>query len=406
MSAFLQIAVRNVTRNRRRSLITLAALALGAAAVVLLRALSVGFFAMMVEDVVGADTGAFQVHRQGYLDSSDAFPTGLNLAADDAKIAALARLPGVTGVAPRIVFSGLASNGRTQTMFVGRGVDPAREQQVLPRGGGKVVAGEPLAAGASGILLGEELAKSFGISPGTGQVMLSSSSPSGRANAIDAPVRGLLQTPGGFESKRILTVPLPLAQELIGLQGRATEFAVGLQNIEDLDRAMADARALLGEGYEVHPWYEVRPFFRDVIERQKVILGLVSVVLFIIVLTGIANTMLMSVFERVREIGTMLSVGTRRRQVMLLFLLESAVLGLVGGGLGVGLGAAVAAAVARHGIPFQMVGASQPGLLRPVFDGPYALLALGLAVLGALLAAAYPAWRASRLNPVEALRAT
>lgn len=415
MNAFFQIALRNVVRNRRRSLITLGALTLGAAAVVMMRALSLGFFSLLVEDVVRADTGAFQVHRSGYTDSSDAFPSHLNLAVDDERIAALSRLPGVTGVAPRIVFSGLASNGLTQTMFIGRGVDVAREAQVVPRGGGRIAAGEPLSSDGRGILLGEELAQSFGVVPATvrgrapealDQITLSSSSPTGRANALDVRVVGLLQSPGGFESKRILTVPLSVAQDLIGLPGRATEFAVSVERIESLDAVMAQARELLGPGYEVHPWSEVRPFFRDVIVRQRVILGLVSVVLFVIVLTGIANTMLMSVFERVREIGTMLSVGTRRRQVMALFLMEAGVLGLLGGASGVLLGAVLARLIAQRGIPFQMVGSAHPGLLRPEFDLPYALLALGLAMVGAVAAAAYPAFRASRLDPVEALRAT
>ncbi len=408
MSPLLRLAARNVARNRRRTLITLAALVLGTAALVMLRAMSVGFQHLLEEDVVRGETGAFQVHHRGYLADLEAFPNHLDMPHDPALVRRLEALPGVSGVTPRIVFSGRVGNGATQTLFIGRGVDPASEAKATPRAGAVMVSGQPLTADSPrGLLITEELARSFGPGTGVGTLLnLSATSPRGRANSLDLEVQGLIRSPGGFESKRLLTLPLPVAQTLIGLEGRVTEYVVGLESLGSLDPAMAAARQLLGPDYEVHPWYEVKPFFRDVIARQRVILGLVAGVLLVIVLTGIANTMLMSVFERVREIGTMLSVGTRRRQVMTLFLLEAALLGLAGGALGVALGGALATAIAQRGIPFQMVGSAVPGLLRPVVDPPYALLILGLAVLGAVLASAYPAYRASRLDPVAALRAT
>jgi putative ABC transport system permease protein len=114
--------------------------------------------------------------------------------------------------------------------------------------------------------------------------------------------------------------------------------------------------------------------------------------------------MLMSVFERVREIGTLLAVGVRRRQVMGLFIIEGALLGVLGGVTGVLLGKVILALIALKGIPLQLASTSATSLLRPAVSIKWTLGALVVAVIGAVLAAMWPAFRASRLNPVDALR--
>src|SRR5207249_9905537 len=139
-------------------------------------------------------------------------------------------------------------------------------------------------------------------------------------------------------NKRVVTLPLATAQSLVGLEGRVTEYAVGLKDTDRAEEIAAKLQALLGPEYEVHTWRELQPFVRDVINRQNFVLGLIGTVLFVIVLTVIINTLLMTVFERVREIGTMLAVGVRRRQILWLFVLEAAVLGAIGGVLGAVLG--------------------------------------------------------------------
>jgi putative ABC transport system permease protein len=413
-----RLAVRNVARNRRRSAITLAAILFGVAAVLVLKGFLGAFNELMVENVVQGETGALQIHRKGYLDSSHGSPLDLNMPYDEAMLARIRAVPGVTGVTGRIRFSGLISNGRSQTMFAGRGVDPVKEAEVCPRVGFDLVpGGKGLEAGDyAQVLIGAELAQSLSaVTPEQKRaggheglvdfVTLSSSSPLGRANSLDAQVKGAFNSAFPFENKRAVTVPLKLAQDLVGLEGRVTEYAVAVADLRELDRVRADLQAAMGPEVEVHDWITLRPFFRDVIDRQNFVLGLISLILFVIVLTGIANTMLMTVFERVREIGTMMAVGVRRRQVLVLFLWESAVLGVVGGLLGAALGNGIVAALHHRGIPMKMFGTAQEVMLRPALEAPYVLAAVGVAIAGAVLSAVYPAWKASRLNPVDALRA-
>jgi putative ABC transport system permease protein len=407
MSRFPSLAVRNVSRNRRRSAITLAAILLGVTVITLMRGFTGGFMTLMVEDVVKGRTGALQIHRSGYMDTLEAIPTKLNMPYSPELIGKVMQVKGVTGVTGRIQFSGLVGNGMSQTMFVGRGLDLENEKKACPRSGTEVKeGGQPLAAGDyAHALVGYELAQSFHLDhPSVDSVNLQTSSPEGRANSMDLKVKGLSASNFPFENKRVVTLPLKTAQELLGMQDRVTEYAVGIADLSEVERVADDVRAVLGDGYEVHTWPQLQPFVRDIINRQNIVLGGVAVVLFVIVLTGIINTMLMSVFERVREIGTMLAVGVKRRQILQLFILEAGVIGVIGGALGALLGRGILLVLATRGIPIKLAGTSGESMLRPEVSVSFVLMAIVIAILGALVAAAYPAWRASRMNPVDALR--
>ncbi|HYX92048.1 MAG TPA: FtsX-like permease family protein, partial [Myxococcaceae bacterium] len=161
-----------------------------------------------------------------------------------------------------------------------------------------------------------------------------------------------------------------------------------------------------GPDYEVHTWRQIQLFYSDIIRVQRFLIGLISFVLYAIVLTGIANTMLMSVYERVREIGTLLAVGLRRRQILALFLIEAAVLGVVGAALGALAGRGLVMLLAWKGIHLNVGGGAIDTLLRPQVEPAYVAVVSALAVVGAVLSAAYPARKASQMNPVDALRAT
>ncbi len=400
-----RLALRNVGRNRRRSIITAVSIVFGVAMVLIVRGFTGGLSKMMIDDTVGGRIGAIQVHRAGYVENADAVPTRLNLPYSEAFRAKLAAVPHVTGVSGRVTFNGLVSNGSQQTMFVGRGMDMAHELEACPKARTLIAKGAALEpTDTTGVaLLGYELGESFRVEPGQ-MVTLQSTSPGGRSNALDLKVKGLTTSTLPFENKRAVTLPLDAAQRLIGLEGRVTEYVLAIDDLSNLDETADVLRANLGPEYEVHTWRELQPFLRDLIVRQNFILGAIALVLFVVVLTGIINTMLMSVFERVREIGTLLAVGVRRRQVMQLFVLESAVIGAAGGLMGVVIGRTLLFAIAAKGIPFKLSGVSGENVLRPFATVQFTAMAFTVAVLGAVFAALWPAFRASRLNPVEALR--
>ena len=121
------MALRNVGRNRRRSLLTGLTVFFGVMAIVNARGLMWGLQSMLIEDTVEARMGALQVHRRGYVESADAAPLELSLPADESFRQELLAVPNVAGASGRLVINGLASNGQAQTLFVGRGLDMAHE---------------------------------------------------------------------------------------------------------------------------------------------------------------------------------------------------------------------------------------------------------------------------------------
>ncbi len=404
METLLRVAIRNVSRNKWRSAISAAAIVVGLAGIIFLQGFAGGILNNLVEDAVLNKVGAIQVHRKGFLDA-ETDPLKLDLPDDGSLEKRIRAVPRVTAVTRRITFEGMLGNGSVSSMFNATAIDPRTEYAVCPKRRSNVAAGStPLDERSdNGALLGKQLVQSLDAKSGSVLTMLSATQV-GASNALDVTVKGYLPSLLIFESKRVATVPLAFAQELLRMPGRVTEYAIAVDDLSRADEIAARVREALGPEYDVAEWRELSPFIRERIGNFRIAFVIVSVILFLLVLTGIVNTMLMNIYERVREIGTMLAVGVRRWQVVVLFLCEAIVLGLLGALAGAALGWGVVFWLGRRGLTFAAPGAD-PQLIRPLVTPAFVGLAVVVAVLAALVAALYPAWRASRMRPVEALRA-
>lgn len=189
------------------------------------------------------------------------------------------------------------------------------------------------------------------------------------------------------------------------MQGHVTQYVIAVAELNQAEAIAKRLRTTLGDEYVVTTWGDQDPQTRSRVTAIVYVMIFVAFVLFLLVATGIINTMLMSVYERVREIGTMLALGVRRWQVTLLFLLEASTLGLLSAGVGTGIGWALVRLFARQGVMIKQPG-GDPTRLYPHIDGSFLFLVMAFALLGTILSALYPAWKAARLHPVEALRAT
>jgi putative ABC transport system permease protein len=209
----------------------------------------------------------------------------------------------------------------------------------------------------------------------------------------------------GFSESKVGLVPLSLAQSLLRMEGRATEIAV---SVDDLSRAPEIAERIgkaLGPDFEVTTWDQVATFVKESGERRSQMLGVISAVFMLLMLLGVANTLLMTVLERTREVGTMMAVGVKQAWILGLFLAEALILGAVGSGVGALVGAGVTGWLGHRGIfltgPLNRGGV--PFDIRPHVSVQYMLVMIAIASMGAVIAALYPAFRASRLRPVQAL---
>lgn len=400
----LGLALRNLTRNKRRTFITALAIILGAVAIVFLRGFGNGFLTNLIETNVLSKVGAVQVFRKGYLGSDDPLKTSLR--EDPQLVARIKAVAGVTAVAPRIDFDGMVSNGSEATMFLATAIDPEFEYKVCPKRLTRVAPGsQPLQPGHEGdALIGRTLAESLGAQK-TSTLVMQAAGPHASTNALDVEVSGFLPTHSLAESKRLATVRLGFAQDLLRMKGQVTEYVVGISDLTQASAVAARVRAALGDGYEVTTWAELDPQTQTRVTSTGYTLAIIGFVLFLLVATGIINTMLMSVYERVREIGTMLALGVRRWQVTALFLCEASALGLFSALAGTAIGWVLVFLIGRHGVAIRPPGGDVT-MIYPYVDGGFLLIVLCFALFGTMLSGLYPAWKAARLRPVEALRAT
>jgi putative ABC transport system permease protein len=407
MPQIVKIALRNITRNKKRTAITLAAVFVGIFVIILVKGLLAGLHKSFVSELTESVTGDLQIQRRGYQEAMESAPLKLSVSTDTAFEDALREVPAVDAWAPRVRFAGIVSTGENSTMFIGLAADPVRELNVTPRVVASVAEGTYLRADRpNGILLSEELARSLGAKIGT-ELTLLANTREGSMNGRDVVLIGLLTSTMPNAPRKLLVMPLAAAQEMLFMEGRATEVTVHLKRGAPPDPAAeALERRLKASGQElvVRGWREAMGFFVQIMDLQNFVFGIVLGVLFLMVLTGIANTMLMTVFERTREIGTMMALGMRRRSIVAMFLAEATAIGLLGATLGIVAGGGTVLWLGRRGLSFVAPGTNAAWDIHPVLVPETVGIALGFAVVCSVISAAYPTWRAGRLHPVEALR--
>ncbi len=400
------MAFRNVLRNRRRTLITLAAMTIGLAAVGTIRGVLNGLQQSIVLGSIEGTLGAIQVHRTGYLANVMSTPLSLDFEADEALLTKVRSVKGVKAIAPRIQFAGSLTlsategNEAPEALFFGAlAVDPVLEPKVCPQRSTFFTDGTVL--DDTHVVLGDALAAAFGAKNGAEAILLAPDR-DGSLNGELASVGGAMRAIMPGEMK-IAVVPLSLSQRLLRMEGRVTELAIAIDDVTQAAPIAARLRVVLGPLYEVHTWDELAPERKTIMGIQNGVSGVVSGVFVMLLLLGVANTMLMSVLERTREVGTMMAVGLTRGSVLSLFLLEALVLGALGAGGGFILMNLVTFALAAKGIHFTPPNATMAIEVIPFLTPGFTVVVMFIAMGGAVLFALYPAFRASRLRPVQAL---
>ncbi len=405
MSKFLQLAIRNVFRNRRRSLMTLFIVAGGVAGLLLVG----GFFSFMFwalrESTIHNGLGHLQVFNSAHFERDEVHALENGLSDYKSVASKIAGTPHVRGVAPRIEFYGMVSNGSKSSIFMGNAIDPVEERRMeFPS---RVSAGKEFSSTSTDnneALLGAGLARSMSVKPGDSLTVLAVTA-DGALNGIDIDVVGIVTT--GFKEMddRLLKVRLPAAQRLLQTD-RVTNLVVGLDdtnNTEAVYQAITSGSAL-GPGLTVKQWLELAAYYRQVRLMFSGIFLFLGVIVFFMVVMSSANTLLMAMFERTREIGTMLAMGTPRSWLVRLFLLEAGFTGLLGAIAGVVTGSLIGVILNRAGLVLPPPPGNTSGLPLKVIHEPTLMLAASLLVILTLtLASVMPAIRGSRMKIVEAL---
>jgi len=434
MMKLVQIAIRNLARYGRRTLLTASLIAIGVIAVIVFGAGAGAFKGLIVGQMTDAMLGHLQIHRRGYVASMDNLP--LTLTMRPPRVEAIEKTlradPEVEAYSRRLKFSGMFSNYTQTTAIRLNGVYPEEELRTVPLLASRIRQGTAKLAPGE-IIIPELLSTGMGVKIGD-LIVVVATNRDGSVNAAQLTVSGVLESatgPGGRDGY----VHMEDATSLLRMEEpEISEIAVRLKHFDKLESAAENIRRSLGvtgpsgpagaarqagapgqpatsgqpggpgqaSPLEVHTWEALSPFHNVAVLIDVLVLS-ATLGLIAIVLISVMNVMLMSVYERVKEIGTIAAMGTMPGKILSMFVIEGLSLGMLGILIGNAIAAAVILLIDAIGPTFDF--GRQTGLvLSPQLD-PGRMLAISAVVaIVAVLGTIQPAFKASRMEPVEALR--
>jgi putative ABC transport system permease protein len=401
----LSLAVRNVFRNRRRSLHTLLAIVVGIAALVVFQ----GFIADQMrgfrESVIKSGIGHLQVAaKAAYFSDGEFNPGAYQIADADALARKIAALPEVKELIPVTGLTALAAYGdKTITLLVkgypsgkvsfssAETADPDTPYRL-----GRLVAGKSYTRNPE-IVLGAGSAAALGVQPGSVLTLMGVAGENG-LNGLDVTVSGVFE---GANDALFAYLDYPTALVLNGTASPAA-LTVICDSLEAADRVAAAVRAF-DDGVAIKTWKELAVYFGQVEAMYAAFLQVIRTILLLITLFVTANALTMAVFERMREIGTLRAVGTTRIGLFALIFLEGGVIGLAGSLAGVLAGYGLSALFnVFGGVSFLYEKEWVRIAFRPTLD--HSLSTMAVVTVFAFFGAIVPAWKAARLTVAETLR--
>ncbi|HZN24157.1 MAG TPA: FtsX-like permease family protein [Burkholderiales bacterium] len=413
MNTVMKLAARNLLRYRRRTALTSTLIVIGVVAVLTFIAVSGSFKNMMIGTITDSMLGHVQVHRRSYVASIDSLPLNLNMSPAMVKKVeeALHAAPGVAAVSERVKFGAMFSNFAETTSIRVNGIDPAREAAttpLLPARVRDVPHGAPILERGE-ILVPVLLARGMRVKAGD-EVVLIATNKDGSVNGRTFKVRSELESvtgPGGRDGY----IHIEDARELLRMtQPEVSELTIRLTNLDDVERAAERLAASLAAftnkagvpALEVHSWQRLSPF-ANIAKMIDMLTVFIRAILVAIVLVSVMNVMVMAVYERIREIGTLAAIGTRPTRILAMFVSEGLLLGTLGSAAGILLTLGVTAVINTAGLTFDF-GQQQGIPLVAQLTVPTLATVGAMVVAIALLASLQPAWKASRMDPITALR--
>lgn len=410
----LVLALKNLRRNKRRTLLTAAVMAFGVMLYAFSNSLWAGFEADSIKSLVRHETGEVSLTAPGYWENREDLPLDQVIPNAAAVAERARRVPGVKGAIPRLVFKAVLNNGVDELPVKAVGTDPRQEPPVLALRE-SVAAGRYLEPGREEAVLGRGVADLMDLRAGdTFTLILRDRGTS--FEAIDLTVVGILNAPDAAVNEGFVYLPLDVAQRLTGLRTAATEILVagreGYTRAPALLEQLKSGLAGPDPALDFHTWEASATAVLETSKTKQAGMGLFIWFIILLACLGVTNNTLLAGFERTREIGTLRALGLTQREVARTFMLEGLGVGFLGGLLGAVAGTLSVTYLVLVGLDFGSVisssSSSSFGLptlqVHGVWNVPSILGIWATAAVFSYLVSYFPARSAARLDPATALR--
>jgi ABC-type lipoprotein release transport system permease subunit len=405
----LQLGWRNIWRNPRRTAVIMTAIVIGVWSMIFLGALMRGIIDQMVANGIATLTGHLQIHHTGY--RSD--PVIENSMTDSRAVTETLKriVPAGAHWASRVRVNAIASNARHSAGITFIGINPGEEMPVSFIGTA-VTAGRSLAqSDARGIVIGRALAEKFETKVGR-KLLIMSQDTTREVASRSFRIIGIYRAEFESTEKQFAFVTMAAAQDMLKMGDMVSEISVLLPDRAHLERFIAGLKAALpARDYEIHSWQELLPLVRVYLQVYDGFIYMWFLVVFIAMSFGIVNTTLMAVYERIREFGLLKAMGMKPGWIIQGVLVESFFILIIGMAVGNVLSMLSVYALSFTGIDLSALArgsefAGMSKVIYPVIQGKDVVVAnLVVFVLG-LAVSAYPAFKAARFTPIEALAHT
>jgi putative ABC transport system permease protein len=398
-----KLALRNVLRHKARTSMTLLAIIVGVIGLTLSGGFVQDIFKQLGEVLIHSQSGHLQISRSGYFERGARSPEKYLMENNDALREEIRAMAGISDVMGRVYFAGLLNNGRSDSPIVGEGVEPKRENRL---GSGVVIsAGRTLEEkDVNGMMIGHGLARTLKLKPGDWANLIMNTA-DGALNSLEFQVVGVFQTFSKDYDARAVRIPLTAAQEMLSSTGVNT-LVIALHKTEDTDRLASKlAPRLAPDKLEVKTWLELNDFYLKTVEMYDAQFGVLRIIILLMVFLSVANSVNMSVFERVGEFGTMMALGNRGSRVFALIIVENTIIGMTGATIGIVVGIILALIITAVGISMPPPPNSDIGYTAHILVVPSVVAgAFLVGIIATVSAALLPASRVRRIPVVEALR--
>jgi putative ABC transport system permease protein len=415
MTMLLKIAIRNVRRHIRRTLLSAVTIAAGLLVFIYMKSIFSGMDRAAIDNMISLSVSSVKVHTRAYDEDREAYPLEHGIENHENIASFLQSRPRVTAVTPRTQFLGELSNYRDAVPVVGTIVEPATDTAVFDLTTyleGSFFTDE----GRGQVVLGSDLARELGVGVGDYITLYALTRYESR-NADEFEIAGLLNTTDPAINKSSVLITYATADDLLDLEGLVTELDVALQRRAHFGKMVKDmhqVRDAVSEefaGLKVYTFQELGAGFLEMSQaKQAYGMGFMAIIL-LIAGVGIFNTVLMSVYERIREVGVLRAHGMKPREVTTLFLLEGVLTGVLGSLLGIAAGIGLNWYLVEVGFPMDQFAKGMDTTGMPVWGTLYGewsisafVFAAAFGIGSATLASWIPARKASRLQVTDALR--